>query len=201
MARHVLAALASLMLLLTCSGRGTIDVLRGNYAFGRGEYQSALVSYMVALESSDDPGWVEFDIGNVYYALGEPDAALRQWADARTRASGSGARGSGLTYATSYNRGVLLYELGQFQDAYDEFRYALTVNSGSLQAKANLELTLAKLHAAESATEPGQGVGEDDLEADESQESLRILEYVRRKEAQLWYANREQDSTPQPRDW
>ena len=201
MARHVLTAALCLTLFLSCSSRGMIDVLRGNSAYGRGDYQSALVHYMVALESSEESGWIEFDMANVYYALGEPEAALETWFDARRSASVDSARSTALVYATSYNRGVLLYELGQFQDAYDEFRYALTVNSGNLRAKANLELALSKVHAAESASDPGQGAGEGDAEADESQESLRILEYVRRKEAQLWYANREQDSEPQPRDW
>jgi tetratricopeptide (TPR) repeat protein len=209
MARHVLrtaALAAALMLLLSCSNHGPVfSVLRGNLAYSRGDYQAALVHYMASGEPETN-GWVAFNMGNVYYALGEQEAALGAWAAARSlideESSGQERSRSEtlLIHAASYNRGVLLYELGRFREAYDEFVYALTVRSTSEAAKTNLELTLARIRSAEGADEE-TAAGEGDGSGEGDQQSIRILEYVRRKEAQQWYANRETEDTSGDRDW
>ncbi|MFW5743305.1 MAG: tetratricopeptide repeat protein [Spirochaetota bacterium] len=187
-----------------------IAVLRGNLAYARGDYQTALVHYLAAEERSEHRGWVLFNTGNVYYALGEHDAALTAWTDART-ASAPAASGSDepagstlLIHAASYNRGVLLYERGDYRAAYEEFSYALRLNPRSMAAKTNLELALRKLSSAEQGEQMGDEAasGEGDGRADEPDAStLRILEYVRRKEARQWFANRESDDSADPRDW
>ena len=159
MARHVLriviVALAAVVI-TACGGYGSIiEVLRGNVAYSRGDYQGALVHYMVAVEDTPSDAWTRFNIGNVYYALGEHEAALEVWHDARRvteEDDDTNANELSLIYATSYNRGVLLYQQGRYAAAYDELRYALSVNSGSSDAKANLELALSKLQAANAAS-------------------------------------------------
>lgn len=218
MARHVLrlgVAIAAFLLaagvLTGCSNGGAmVTVLRGNLAYGRGDYQTALVHYLAAEEDAEDRGWLLFNTGNVYYALGEQEAALTAWADARTASapdepsSEAPAGSTLLIHAASYNRGVLLYQRGDYQAAYDEFRYALTLNPQSMAAKTNLELALRKIRSAEQAEQVGGDAasGEGDGQPDESgAATLRILEYVRRKEAQQWFANRESDDSQDPRDW
>ena len=81
MARNVLkagVAFAACVLLVGvfagCSSGGPmISVLRGNLAYGRGDYQTALVHYLAAEEDAADRGWLLFNTGNVYYALGEQE--------------------------------------------------------------------------------------------------------------------------------
>jgi len=224
MARYVLKAVFLFLAVLgftACGGYGSItEVLRGNLAYGRGDYQNALVHYMVAVEDAPSDAWTQFNIGNVYYALGEHEAALEVWHSARRvveEDNESGASELSLIYATSYNRGVLLYQQGQYAAAYDELRYALSVNSRSSEAKANLELALSKLQAANDAAAnaaadgndagPGATGGVSPTPSGESgddgpgEQTLRILEYVRRKETQQWFANREIESQDQPQDW
>jgi tetratricopeptide (TPR) repeat protein len=210
MARHVLKTTATLFavaLFSSCAAGGPIlTVLRGNLAYGRGDYQGALVHYM-ASEQANRSGWVTFNMGNVYYALGEQEAALAAWEMARSLVAGADQTErreptrseTALIHAASYNRGVLFYELGQFQDAYDEFRYALSVRSTSQAAKANLELALIRLRSAEAAQ--GEGMAQGNGPAEGDQQTLRILEYVRRKEAEQWYANREIHEADNQRDW
>ncbi|MFW5689624.1 MAG: hypothetical protein ACOC1U_08630 [Spirochaetota bacterium] len=206
--------IASTVLLLVilalggCSSAGPmLSVLRGNLAYGRGDYQTALVHYLATEEAADDRGWVLFNTGNVYYALGEQAAALSSWDRARQEAADGDARRQEsasttiLIHAASYNRGVLLYQRGEYQDAYDEFRYALSVNAASVAAKANLELALQKIRSAEQAEQVGGGGGVEGQADDAGPATLRILEYVRRKETQRWFANREADDSVDPRDW
>ena len=207
MARHVLIV-AAVVVLSGCTAAGPmVSVLRGNLAYSRGDYQTALVHYLSARESAEERGWLLFNSGNVYYALGEQEAALSSWDEARsaalsgTETSGDQAVPTVLIHATSYNRGVLLYQRGEYRRAYDEFRYALSVSPHIIAAKTNLELSLQKLRAAEQARRIGGGAPEAPGDAEEGQASLRILEYVRRKEAQRWFANRESDDTTDPRDW
>lgn len=207
----------TVMLVVSCGNVGSIvEVMRGNLAYSRGDYQGALVHYMVAAEEEPADGWTKFNIGSVYYALGERDAALEIWHEARVSAEtadGPGSSELALIFASSYNRGVVFYQRGDYTAAYEEFRYALSMNSRSPEAKANLELAFAKLEAAtgsaegrenEAGTGSAAGVsttpGEGESESPDEQ-TLRILEYVRRKESQQWFANREIESDEQPEDW
>jgi len=219
MARYVLKTTILLLAALAvaaCGGHGSVtEVLRGNFAYSRGDYQNALVHYMVAVEDAPSDAWTRFNIGNVYYALGEHEAALEVWHDARRaveEVDNAGASQLSLIYATSYNRGVLLYQQGQYEAAYEELRYALSVNSRSSDAKANLELALSKLQAANAVAGgdeaiPGEAGGVSPTPPDDpgdngpGEQTLRILEYVRRKETQQWFANREIESQDHPQDW
>jgi tetratricopeptide (TPR) repeat protein len=209
MARNVLATIVfvGVLLLTGCTQvPPALRVMRGNVAYNRGDFQNALVHYLSTEESAEDRGWLMFNIGNVYYAMGEQEAALRAWEEARTTLAGSDRRAfqnreTLLVHAASYNRGVLYYQRGQYRDALAEFRFALEVNNRSLAAKTNLELTLLRLESSEQAEQverPGESDG-NDASADSS--TLRILDYVRRKEAQRWVANREQAEPVDSRDW
>ncbi|MFP4377497.1 MAG: tetratricopeptide repeat protein [Spirochaetales bacterium] len=209
MARNVLvvSGLAILLSLTGCSQlQPAFRVMRGNVAYNRGDFQPALVHYLSTEEAEEDRGWLMFNIGNVYYAMGEQEAALRAWDEARGSLAGRQQRGfqnreTLLVHAASYNRGVLYYQRGQYRDALAEFRYALEVDNRSVAAKTNLELTLLRLESSEQAEQverPSQSDG-DSTPADSS--TLRILDYVRRKEAQRWVANREQAEPVDSRDW
>ena len=138
--------------------------------------------------------YLSFNLANVYHSLGETGAALSAW----NRASES--EDPDLLFGTSFNRGVLLYELGRFRDAYDQFRYALTIDPSSVAAKANLELSLQKIEAGESVSSSNLSEG-GNSSGTLSREQQRTLEYVRRKEEQLWQANEEIVDESASRDW
>ncbi len=209
MARHVLrfsVLIGAGIVLSGCSAVGPmLSVVFGNMAYGRGDYQSALVHYLTAEEEAAQRGWLLYNSGNVYYALGEQEAALAAWDSARrvtVDPDSGGVRDAPtlLIHAASYNRGVLLYQRGEYRAAYDEFRYALSLDSRSVAAKENLELAFQKIRSADQA-EVGAGPVSGDAEEDRGPATLRILEYVRRKEAQRWHANRDVEGPSDPRDW
>jgi len=206
------AIVVAAWLMAGCSGYGSmLDVARGNLAFGRGDYQVALVRYMGATNEDRDAAWIQFNVANVYYALGEHEAALEFWDSARSTAqsseTGSGTGGeASLLFASTFNRGVLLFQQGNYRAASDEFVYALSINPRNADAKTNLELALAKLRASEAASNAEGSSTSVDLASDEQgdgadEQTLRLLEYVRRKETQQWFANRELDTGEESRDW
>ena len=56
-----------------------IDVIEGNYAFSRGEYQEANLAYLKVKGEEPFDEYISYNLGNVYYALGEIDSAFEEW--------------------------------------------------------------------------------------------------------------------------
>ncbi|MFP4301525.1 MAG: tetratricopeptide repeat protein [Spirochaetaceae bacterium] len=193
--RHLgLVTLLTLLLTGCVPVRGHLEVLRGNYYYSRGEYQESIVSYLTLLDEPESREYVSYNLGNVYQALGEGNAARRMW----DQAEGSGDED--LLYRVSFNRGVFYYDRGEYQRAYDAFKEALRLNNGSVPAKINLELTLLQLSAEEQLT-PQAGEQEAEGTGEIGSEALRVLEFVRREERQRWEANREPETSEYQRDW
>jgi len=189
------AVLVLTLALSSCSASSPyLAVVEGNYAYGQGRYQDATVHYLEALSHGSHKNWISYDLGNVYHSLGEAEAALDLWKKA---SDGADER---LQYAVSYNQGVQYYELGDYQKAYDEFRKSLEYDPSSMSAKINLELSLRKLQpSGESA--PPQTTAEEAKNNISEQDSRRILEYVRRKEAQQWVPGEQQTPPPAANDY
>ncbi len=191
---------AGLTLLTTSCGESLPGwkILLGNYAYQQGSYQEAMLQYYRAArdrvetpEASSDAARLTYNLGNVYYSLGEGPAALEAW----TSSEGSGDEE--LVFRSLFNRGVLSYQWGRYDEAYGSFRRALEMRPADRGAKINLELSLAKIGTppAEPAEEAVVGESTEDEE-----EALRLLEYIRRKEALEWRTP-ESDIAESARDW
>ncbi|TVQ35829.1 MAG: tetratricopeptide repeat protein [Spirochaetaceae bacterium] len=189
------AAVAAALLMVSCGiAEPHVSVLRGNYAFGQGRYQSATVDYLQALEHGQFEEWIAFNLGNVYHALGENESALGMWQVARRSDSDS------LLFGVYYNTGLLLYEAGRYREAYDQFVEALRLNPTSIAGKINLELALERVQAGAAVASPRRSDAEEQNGA-AADESRRILEYIRRREEQRWFAVDEIPAEESPRDW
>lgn len=192
----VAAVLFGMSLLSGCSfGTPHLPVFQGNYAFGRGDFQTATVSYLRVSDHSEYADKVQYNLGNVYYALGEIEAALDAWEHALNSESVE------VQYRTHFNKGLLLYETGRYSESYQAFRNAVRMVPQSIPAKLNLELAYERMSAAGSAraasettaVQQSRGLGS---------EHRRILEFVRRREVQSWQTP-EQSRTEESRiqDW
>jgi hypothetical protein len=95
----------------------------------------------------------------------------------------------------------MAYELAQYNRAYTLFRDALVIDSSSVAAKRNLELTLRKLEAGEGIEERGDPGEQEQSQEELSSDAVRILEYVRRKEGAQWVSPEQQQPTQSGRDW
>lgn len=188
------AVCAMLFALSSCGAGGAyVEVLKGNYHYQQGRFAEATLEYLTALEEETYPEWISYNLGNVYHALGEAEAAFEVWA-----AAGE-ASDRELRFRVLFNTGTLLYELGRYREAYDEFRKALRLDGTDIDAKINLELCLRKVQALSG----GSGASERSARAaqDERSEAARILEYIGRKEGYRWSAERDDRIEPDPRDW
>jgi Ca-activated chloride channel family protein len=156
-----------------------------------GNYQGANIAYIEAGKTGEKEHWIAYNLGTVYYALGESDAAEREWQIA------SGSRDEYLLYRAHYNLGVLYFDRGMYSLAYEHFRNALEIHPSGVQAKKNLELTIEKLDVD---TRNPAGEGEAQSDGESRGEIERILNYLRRMEGEIWQSTEELDYTPLPRD-
>lgn len=168
-----------------------LSVLVGNYSYQIGEFQEATINYVKGLESRKYKEWIYYNMGNVYFSLGESGAALEVWENVET------ASDSDLRHKLSFNKGVLYYQLGKYNEAYLMFKDSLKANPSSIDAKINLELTLGKLAAPAVDNSNGSGALPSGINPVETE---RMLEYIKRKEGELWFSS-EQEKTYDQEDW
>lgn len=199
MARNLLILLTVFLALLfgSCSQASLyIKVIEGNYSYSRGEYVDANFKYVQAAKRKEYLSRISYDLGNVYHSLGESEAALEEWDIAA-----QSEEDSELTYRIAFNRGVLSYEMGRYQDAYQQFRQALKINPDDIEAKANLEYCLRKLNSGRDATQEGTGSSQESSKEQLSGEGKRILEYVRRNSASLLKPDSSLEEAENDKDW
>ncbi len=149
------------------------------------------MAYIEAGRSDDFKEWIAYDLGTVYYALGEVDAAESEWRIAANTLDEE------LAYRVSFNYGVLLYERGAYAEAYEKFRNALEINPSGVEAKINLELTIEKMEVNDGKSTPAaatQTTGESSREID------RIMHYLKKMEGEVWESTKSLEYRPLPRD-
>jgi len=168
-----------------------MSVLVGNYSYQIGEFQQATINYLKGLESQRYKEWIYYNMGNVYFSLGEGSAAVDVWSNAES------AEDADLRYRLNFNKGVLYYQLGRYNEAYLLFKEALKASPSSIDAKINLELTLGKLAAP--AVE-NNDVSRESSSSINPAETERMLEYIKRKEGDLWFST-EKETDYNQRDW
>lgn len=196
MVRNILKILVSLTIvsvLYSCDRlveSGTI--IAGNQKYRSGEYQEAVINYLKGFDSESNRDYFYYNLGNVYSSLGEYPSAFSIWELT------DGGVNTKLKFNLLYNRGFLEYQLGNYKEAYRLNREALAVMPSNIKAKINLELSLNKMNAASYglSSESESAVNKEVFESDETK---RILEYVRQKEAISWGS--EQREQELENDW
>jgi Ca-activated chloride channel family protein len=179
--------IAALLLLGSCSrgsqAAGKLMLLRGNFYKAQGMYTEAILSYLEALEYEDAAPYAEYGLGSVCLSLDEQAAALRHFAAAEERLTDMLREDHReLIYRINYNRGVVRFHAGDFAAAADQFRAALETDSGRIEAKRNLELSLLSM----TSQSPGASSSLSLSPEEEEGGSKAFFEYIRRKEQDQW---------------
>jgi len=167
-------------------------VWNGNRHFAEGSYQEAQLVYLEALELGKYGEWVHYNLGNVYYALGERKAALEEWEKA------IGVDDSRLRFNVLFNKGVLALEEGNFHEAEKLFIQVLELDSTNYSAKVNLEYASMKLSSLQAQTSKLQSSPQPNKLDDEGE---RLLHYIRQKENNRWIASDKLVVEESAEDW
>jgi tetratricopeptide (TPR) repeat protein len=194
----ILLSLAAVLLSGGCAvSEPHLSVFQGNQDYIKGEFQEANIHYLKALKYREDKfeKWIRYNIGNVYFALGERASAEDQWIEAADSANGK------LRFSALFNLGVYFYEEGEYDKAYHRFREALEIDPAQLDAKRNLELALDKLESREQMKRGEEESEQEEQAGGEIEYTQRILEFVKRKEEQLWFVPSETAEDGPAEDW
>lgn len=173
-----------LISITSCSDlSGKLLILEGNFYQLRGFSNQAIAAYLKAASHPETKAYAEFGLGAVYHSLDEREAALERFKDAETTVNGAPRQEhQELLYRIRYNSGVIAFENGQYDDAAARFRQALEVNPSRIDAKRNLELSLAARRYDENTPESKAEEGRNQ----ENAETDALFEYLRGKERQQW---------------
>lgn len=168
-------------------------VFKGNNDFKKGDFQSANVEYLKSAKYEEYSAWISYNLGTVYNALGENDAAQEEWEKVVL------SRNKDLEFLSTFNLGTVYYKQGRYEEAFNSFRNALILVPESNPAKINLEYTLQKLQAKGGDQDkvppqlPGGSRFPDEIN--------RILEYIQRKEEYIWRSPDTVEPSKEVLDW
>ncbi len=188
MEKYFLAGLLLYLLFIfsSCSNTNAyFNVIEGNYAFSRGEYQEANLNYLQVKNEKPYQEYVSYNLGNVYYALGEIDSAFNEWQSIDTELV------TEITIRSLFNTGVLLFELSRYEEAYKIFRKILELESSNVNAKINLEYSIQKMNFKTENKIDYQETSLEDLQ--KKDDVSRVLDFVKRRENYVWKSGIEAD--------
>lgn len=181
------------LLSVSCSdSSSSVNVLAGNMSYSGGQYQKSILQYLSADDAAKaGKDVVYYNLANVYFALGEGDAALRSWALAEAN-----TENTDILFRVAFNQGVLYYHWGRYDEAYRSFRRALLLKPSDIDSKINLEDSLSRIRSV--VPQPASADSNTGEEGDN--DSQHLLDYVRRKEADAWSAQTT-ESGESANDW
>jgi tetratricopeptide (TPR) repeat protein len=153
----------------------------GNQLAHEGRYSDALNHYETARIERPGTPEIDYNIGNVFHAMGEFDTALVAYQEALSGVA------EPLVPSTYYNMGNTLYRKSDFPSALEAYKRALLANPNDRDAKFNLELALREMEADSSQQQQPD---------DENQQDSTEQE----QEQQEQQSDQESDSTQQQQD-
>lgn len=178
------------------------DARKANDAFEQGNYAEAAELYQQALSQDPDNPHLHFNLARTLYELGQDEAAMEAY-DRYESLTEAPVKKS---YA-DYNKGRMLTDQENYQEAVDYFREALKNNPTDSDAKFNYELAIQKQQEKEQEqqeqdSESESGEGEDDQESSDQQDNQQEQDPDQDSESNQQSGQPEQeegDSQEQPR--
>lgn len=181
------AMVFTLCFLFSCEDINTYHkILLGNNAFNKGLYQEASYNYFLIKNDERYQDVVNYNLGNVYYALGFDKDAMSRWSIAES------SKNQDLRFCVAYNLGVKNYEDGNYQTAFDYFRKAIIIEpvrfkKANLQAaKINLQLCLDKIQISEKYSTALDSVSVVKTQSQKSDKYLELMKFIEKKEEIEW---------------
>ncbi|MCR5435477.1 MAG: tetratricopeptide repeat protein [Treponema sp.] len=137
-------AVSSLFAIFLFSGcnSNTLKILKGSYAFSQKQYGHSVSCFLDTLENAKITNnlivadYSLFNLGTSYLMLEENEAALIKYSEISSDAPDV------VKFTTFYNCGVICHKNGQFDEAADYFKKALSIDNSNINAKINLELSI-----------------------------------------------------------
>lgn len=194
-------SMASLVFLFTgCSPRFNdgIKILEGKLDWSKQDYQNAVGDFFETASNAQARGdflveqYAVFGLGSAYLMQGETDAALKRFSKIYENSSDK------IKFAILYNSGIIAHRNGDYKAATDFFKKAILIDSTSINAKINLELSLRE--NSERSRESAQELVPLSENKEEQNIQNALYSIIREDERQQW-KNMQKDSERTSRDY
>lgn len=139
-----ITSVVGLTIFFTSCSSDTTKIMKGAYAFNQQQYSHAISMFLEVNESAEQENNVEslnfalYDLGTTYAMLEEDEAALQKYASIAQDAPEK------VRYSAFYNAGIISHKNGNYEEATNYFRKALEIDNTSIDAKINMELSIAQ---------------------------------------------------------
>jgi Ca-activated chloride channel family protein len=182
--RNVSVLLCLLMFSSCRETQGKLLIMEANFLNTRGYYTEAISAYLRALKYEEAAPYAEYGLASAFSALDESAAALDRYLEAENALEQKGEDHNELRFRIHYNRGIIYFEKGEYNEAALAFREALKVDSSRIEAKRNLELSLLTDTWRSPSTPVYSPESADYVKEDSGSQVL--FEYLRAKEQEQW---------------
>ena len=191
--RRILLSLLCVGFLTGCSDSTFSNgrkILEGRLEWNRKNYQQATANFLDALEHAEGRGdvlasqYALYGLAVTYLMQDESEATLERFSQLAPDAPAQ------LRFAVLYNTGILAHRKGNYEEAVQFFKQALAVDSTSVEAKINLELSLSEVGIQQKSQ--GQSMSSVSENNDSRALENEVYSIMRKKEQDKW-KNQEQE--------
>jgi len=163
------------------------DARKANEAFKNGDYELAVQLYRQAIDQNPDNSRLYFNLGNALAEAGYTDEAMEVYNQFRNMTEESNQQA-----LADYNRGKLLSEQENFDEALSHFREALRKNPNDEDARFNYELAQRMKQQQEQQKQDQQQDSQSDQDDSEDEQE--------QSDDQNQNENQQQDPNQQPQN-
>jgi|SRR6056297_745145 len=169
------------------------DARKANEAFKNGDYELAVQLYRQAIDQNPDNSRLYFNLGNALAEAGYTDEAMEVYNQFRNMTEESNQQA-----LADYNRGKLLSEQENFDEALSHFREALRKNPNDEDARFNYELAQRMKQQQEQQKQDQQQDSQSDQ--DDSEDEQEQSDDQNQNEDQQQDPNQQPQNQDQPQN-
>ncbi|MEO6452749.1 MAG: VWA domain-containing protein [Ginsengibacter sp.] len=124
------------------------EIIKGNQAYNRNQFDSASVLYQRALQMAPGNNIASYNLGNALYKTNKPEDAVKLYDNVIRSSSEREYKQKGY-----YNKGVAFQKQNKLPECIDAYKHALKLDPTDEEARQNLQRALAQLKQQEKKPE------------------------------------------------
>ena len=171
------------------------DARKANEAFKNGDYELAVQLYRQAIDQNPDNSRLYFNLGNALAEAGNTEEAMEVYEKFKSMTEVNDQQA-----LADYNKGKLLSEQENFDEAISHFREALRKNPDDEDARFNYELAQRMKQQQEQQQQEQQQDSQSDQDDSDGEEEQEQENDQKQDENQQQNPNQQPQNQDQPQD-
>lgn len=179
--------------------QGSKRIMDSCWSWYQQKYNNSIAGFLQTAYEAEQNGdavlsqYSIYGLGVTYLAKNENEAAMERFDQIDENAP------SQVLYASNYNKGIIYYHSGHFQEAARYFKKALTYDGTKFDAKINLEISL--MNAEKEAKEKENAIREVSQGRSPDTMERAVFERIREYDKQQWKNSEKTENTNLAQDF